>query len=231
LAAREHEEVLQRQEELGRLNNVSDDAGLDSISDSEVDAHLSVFCYEWHEDGSSPPESRHICLDESDGLSDYSPTTTTISTSVTMTTMTTAISNNGESNSGAELEPDFKLDVGETLGPTANVEQEIYRILKQERSPTHSLESNRTDSRQDTKPKVSLNHGVSNITPYTLWACEMQLVRFRETAEKVAKDILKAKSIKPTKRRGKNTAASDFGANSQGKEDSKKIDVRQNLVE
>jgi hypothetical protein len=59
----------------------------------------------------------------------------------------------------------------------------------------------------------------------------MQLVRFRETAEKVAKDILKAKSIKPTKRRGKNTAASDFGANSQGKKDSKKIDVRQNLVE
>jgi hypothetical protein len=91
LTAREREEVLQRQEELGRLNNVSDDAGLDSISDSEVDAHPSVFCYEWHEDGSSPPESRHICLDESDGLSDYSPTTTTISTSVTMTTITTAI--------------------------------------------------------------------------------------------------------------------------------------------
>lgn len=59
----------------------------------------------------------------------------------------------------------------------------------------------------------------------------MQLVKFRETAEQVADEYLKAANIKLGSSRAHRTTVKDYAAYSQGKEDSKKVDVRQKLVE
>ncbi len=59
----------------------------------------------------------------------------------------------------------------------------------------------------------------------------MQLVKFRETAEQVADEYLKATNIKLGKGWAQRTTVKDHEAYRQGKEDSKKVDVRQKLVE
>lgn len=59
----------------------------------------------------------------------------------------------------------------------------------------------------------------------------MQLVKFREAAEQVADEYLKAANIKLGKNRPQRTTVKDREAYLQGKEDSKKVDVRQKLVE
>lgn len=59
----------------------------------------------------------------------------------------------------------------------------------------------------------------------------MQLVQFRQTAEQVANEYLKAANIKLHSNRAKKTTVKDPEAYRQGKKDSKKLDVRQKLVE
>jgi hypothetical protein len=227
LAAREREEKLQRQRELKRLNALSDLCGDDTISDSQVGTHPSVSHDERHDDRPSSPESL-ACLGEPDSITDCSFDNDNF---FNFDDSDDCRSNNDEGSPEAKLEPDFRLDSGESLDPTADLEQEIHRILKRERSPTIPLQSIKTQHQQEVKPEVSLRHDVSDIVSSVLWASEMQLVQFRATAEQVAEDFLKAKNIQLHKRKKKGTAVRDFEAYRQGKEDSKKIDVRQKMVE
>ena len=71
----------------------------------------------------------------------------------------------------------------------------------------------------------------THIRSISCWTSEMQLVKFRQTAEQVADGYLKATNIKVGKAWAQRTTVKDHEAYRQGKEDSKKVDVRQKLVE
>lgn len=220
LELREREEELQRQREVKGQNVGADDDSRDVSSTTQVETHRSVSDDEWRHGASSPSEST-VCLNEYDGFTDFSFDCYDFGSDYDDHEV------KGDSISEAELEPDFKLDATETLDPTADLDEEIQRILKREESPTCPPDSINTECQQDVKAGDSPNRGMSNIIPDVRWTSEMQLTWFRETAEQVAQNVLKAKNIKLSRRTGRNAAINDFGAYFQGKEDSRKINVRQ----
>ena len=64
-----------------------------------------------------------------------------------------------------------------------------------------------------------------------LWRDIGALVLFRENAQKIAEDYLKAKNVKPRKSRKRKNDIKDWTAYRAGKEDSKKIDVKRRRIE
>lgn len=126
-----------------------------------------------------------------------------------------------------ETEPDFKLDGGELLSDAADLDEEIEKILRGQSSLVNGPNA------QAKSPKAAKTDTCDpiHVRSISCWASEMQLVKFRETAEQVADEYLKAANIKFGSSRAHRTTVKDYAAYSQGKEDSKKVDVRQKLVE
>jgi len=58
------------------------------------------------------------------------------------------------------------------------------------------------------------------------WASGMQLMRFRDSAVKIAEDYLAAQNVKLSRSKSRRAAVRDWKSFREGQEDSKKIDVR-----
>ncbi|WEW58650.1 hypothetical protein PRK78_004118 [Emydomyces testavorans] len=109
-----------------------------------------------------------------------------------------------------EAKLDFPMEDTDAIDPLGNLDEQIAKLVKTESSDI-----------QDRAPQTS----------GSAWASEMQLVRFRTTAGKIADDFMKAQGIKLSRRSRREAAVRDRNAFLQGKKDSKTINVRQNRLE
>lgn len=214
LAARDLAEKTQRQRELERLKGRSEDMTVEDSfqtysKNNDRDGNLlpykSIFV-----DCSNVPlddTSRdNYCTEDGHGDNDDS---------------------GGGDSLETEIEPDFKLDGGELLNDAAELDEEIEKVLRRKSRLANRLNVE-FKSPKVTKPDTC---DPTHVRSISCWASEMQLVKFRVTAEQVADEYLKAANIKLGKNRAQQTTVKDREAYLQGKEDSKKVDVRQKLVE
>ncbi|QKX58218.1 uncharacterized protein TRUGW13939_05339 [Talaromyces rugulosus] len=65
----------------------------------------------------------------------------------------------------------------------------------------------------------------------SVWESEMQLVRFGESAEKIAQSYLEQNNIKVRSTKKRTASVKDSNSYTKGKNDSKKINVRQRVIE
>lgn len=139
-----------------------------------------------------------------------------------------------------DLEPDFAEDSYDLrFDPKADLDDEIDRILKRKRDLEGYHRKHIVNHEKDKEnPPPSFNQTNNKTTaPSTeqedaeyIWESRMQLVLFRQNAEKIADDYLKEQNIRLTNRKRKHTSVKDLQAYEKGKEDSKKIDVRQRRI-
>lgn len=147
-----------------------------------------------------------------------------------------------DDGSDMDCEVDFRFDAAETLNLDTDLDGEIRRFIKQENpltpgadglATTVSIEAHIQEiASRNVKHEAIAAEEERTIPSDVTWASEMQLVQFYKSAEQIAEGVLKSQNIKfKTHKRRARTAVKDRGAYYQGKEDSKKIDVRQKLVE
>lgn len=127
-----------------------------------------------------------------------------------------------------ETEPDFAFDSDNLLNDAAELDEEIEQVLRQQSSLSNREKNNSTSPKV---AKANTRHATHVKSIISCWSSEMQLVQFRQTAEQVANEYLKAANIKLYSNTAKKTTVKDPEAYRQGKKDSKKLDVRQKLVE
>jgi hypothetical protein len=82
---------------------------------------------------------------------------------------------------------------------------------------------------QEVKPKLEDDDKPS--TESSLWASASQLTLFRTTASKIADEYLKSTGTKLTKSRAPVSSIRDYDAYEQGRQDSRKIDVKRRRIE
>lgn len=215
LNERMKEEERQRIEELARLNHVQRESG--TISDDQMSSESRT---------PSPTGLGNpgTTTESDDGDGDDS-------------------GDDEEAGSGLTLEPDFKED-GDLLDPTADLDEEICRLLKREPSPFTSLDAIKSEGEEKLIMPSKREHsptGADTTAPrdiaaasdpvMSLWKSEMQLIRFRQTSKKVGDDYLKQKNITLHKSKRRYTAIRDGPAYRQGVNDSNKVDVRRRRIE
>lgn len=235
LSARLKEEELHRQKELDRLKNdmdvpdaqeVSCTAGIADHSSPSTEAPPPYDCS--HHDGSSSDS------DDDVGCPTF----------------------NDQFDEALEAEPTFREENTLPLDPEADFEVELQRILKRERSGTPltkiKLEPSSPRSKlEDIKPKLEeikpklegvkpkleaevkpkLEDEDNPSTESSLWASASQLTLFRATASKIAEEYLKSTGTKLAKSRAPVSSVRDYGAYEQGRQDSRKIDVKRRRIE
>lgn len=213
-SARNFAEKLQRQSELERLKGPSEDM--------KVESYPQAYSKNKHRDGFLLPYkpvfvyNSNVPWDDPSGDDDC--------TDVGHDDNDAGV---GRDTLEMETEPDFKLDGGDLLNDAAELDEEIEKVLRRQTSLLNGTNS------QTKSPKVekSDTRDPTHVRTISCWASEMQLVKFRETAEQVADQYLKAANLKLDKNRDKQTTVKDHEAYRQGREDSKKMDVRRKLIE
>jgi hypothetical protein len=128
---------------------------------------------------------------------------------------------NDQFDEALEAEPTFREENILPLDPEADFEVELQRILKRERSGTPLTK---------TKPELE-QEGLKPTTESSLWASSSQLTLFRATATKIADDYLKSTGAKFSKFKIPVSSIKDYGAYKQGRQDSRKIDVKRRRIE
>jgi hypothetical protein len=129
---------------------------------------------------------------------------------------TSDVSSDGEfERSDEHPEPDFKTEDNDSFDLSDDVDMEIQRLTMQKDMTKKTLDR-------------SGHNGVDYVNYHrNSWKSEMQLVRFRQSADKVADDFLKQQSIKLYSGGSTRTSTRDVGSYDQGKRDSQYIDVYQ----
>ncbi|KAF2455467.1 hypothetical protein BDY21DRAFT_380557 [Lineolata rhizophorae] len=145
-------------------------------------------------------------------------------------------------------EPDFKVEEHEgDIDPYENFDEELRRMVKPEpelSEPTLGFDSpqpppsvspfdtfpqpvsplDSTLARSQTEPTPNNPTEPERREVESRWASHMQLVIFRETANRIADQFLEDRGVKLNKSKSKVNVIRDSNAYLQGKEDSKKID-------
>lgn len=210
LAARKLAENLQREKEIERLKG--------PCEDMKVESSPQTYPEDKHRDGLLLPHNP-IHVESSNGSTD--------DISVYGDSIDGHDDNDENEGLDSQIEPDFKLDSVELLEDAAKLDEEVEKVLR--RQPSLSNYTN-AHTRSPKVANPDTRHP-THANSVSCWASEMQLVRFRELAEQVADEYLKAANMKLGKNRAKKATVKDREAYRQGKEDSKKVDVHQKLVE
>ncbi|CRG84243.1 hypothetical protein PISL3812_01555 [Talaromyces islandicus] len=150
--------------------------------------------------------------------------------------MDLTVDDDGQQPHNVKQEPGIKEEMTETVDLTSDA---AGRHIKSEPDPTveKAEETNNVhDHHQELKSENADNHPkVDTGTPMghleTAWKSEMQLIRFRETAENIAQSFLEQNNIKLRNVKKRKASIKDHGSYKKGKEDSKKINVRQRRIQ
>lgn len=150
-----------------------------------------------------------------------------------------------------ETKPTFNWEDELPLNPAADFEEELQKVIKQERSPTPPLAHVQEDSdRIHDGSAGELNSKMKNedmegtgldlknepvddqqIDGFRIWKSSQQVILFRTSAMNIAEEYLKARATKLKTGRKRTHSVRDRGAYEAGKIDSKKIDVRRRRIE
>ncbi|GBF62747.1 hypothetical protein TMEN_5314 [Trichophyton mentagrophytes] len=204
------EEERQRQEELARLDPVQSESG--TISDDQMSSQSRAPS---PKDVGNPGTTTKTNNGDGDGDD----------------------SSDEEEGCGFTVEPDFKEEDGDLLDPTADLDEEIGRLLKRETSPPINLDAIKSEEEKHSHSSTGVDTAVprdiamASVPAASLWKSEMQLIRFRQTSKKIGDDYLKQQNIRLRKPTQRYTSIKDFSAYCQGMEDSKKVDVRRRRLE
>jgi hypothetical protein len=109
-------------------------------------------------------------------------------------------------------EPDFKTEGNDSVGLSVDVDVEIQRLV---------LYKDRTKKIFDSSKYDGVDYHKN------AWRLEIQLVHFRQSADKIADDFLKQQNIKLFSGGPNRTSIRDVRSYAQGKRDSQYIDVYQ----
>lgn len=210
LNERIREEERQRQEELARLNPIPSESG--PIGDEQLSSQSRAPS---PTDLGNPgtPKTNH-----GDGDGDAS-------------------SDEEEAGCGFTVEPDFKEEDGDLLDPTADLDEEIGRLLKREASPFISLDDIKSEEEKQSHSSTGVDTAMprdiaaASVPAASPWKSEMQLIRFRQTSKKIGEDYLKQQNIQLRKPARRYTGIKDGSAYCQGLKDSEKVDVRRRRLE
>ncbi|EGD87710.1 hypothetical protein H112_04178 [Trichophyton rubrum D6] len=211
LNERIREDERQRQEELARLNPVQSEFG--PISDDQLSSQSMVLSPTGLGNPGTTPKTNN-----GDGDGDAS-------------------SDDEEAGCGFTVEPDFKEADGDLLDPTADLDEEIGRLLKREASPFISLDGIKSEEEKQSHSSTSVDTAmprdipVASVPAASPWKSEMQLIRFRQTSKKVGDDYLKQQNIRLCTTARRYTDVRDASAYRQGLKDSNKVDVRRRRLE
>lgn len=132
--------------------------------------------------------------------------------------------------SNEDVKVDFSQADGDLINILGDLDEEIQKLVKPEPSDDDQQNSGIAPHIPDEEVKTEPTTNDTDM-PVSVWSSEMQLVQFRETANKVADEFLQRENIKLHRRSSRTTAARDRDAFRQGRKDSKKIDVRQRRLE
>jgi hypothetical protein len=130
-------------------------------------------------------------------------------------------------NSEFEVEPDFKEEEEDAANPFADFNSELEKIRQQQ---VHSI-------KREPVPEIGAEGGnhVDNLDqenfPESMWASATQLVKFRASANTIADEYVKDQNIKLSYRARRSSAPRDGASYRQGREDSRKINVRRRRLE
>jgi len=164
-----------------------------------------------------------------------------------------------DSETEDEVLPDFDEEMEDTVDPSGNFESEIDKLrkrLKEEPSADETPywswtregreneggdhvkdepvywswtgEGNIDEGDDHVEVEADQHHEVAVSSP---WASQMQLMAFRESAQKIAEDYIKKKDLKFSHRAKRTSEVRDYHAYGEGVKDSKKIDVRRRRLE
>jgi len=213
LAAKVEQERLQRQRELDRLNRLAPEADEEDLRSAQVEEEMV--------------KQEPIDYDENSADESGSPPAA----------FGDVVLDDFDSD---ECKPTFKQENELPLDLSADFEEELQKIIKQERSPTPEL----ANVQDKTKPKIEAkeeeptppiqNPGPSDDQPaeeLSLWTSPQQIILFRKSAMKVAEEYLKSTKRKLHKSRKRTCSVRDYGAFEAGKRDSRNIDVRRRRLE
>ncbi|ETS84404.1 hypothetical protein PFICI_02429 [Pestalotiopsis fici W106-1] len=129
------------------------------------------------------------------------------------------------------LEPDFDDTDEKPLGAFDDLEVEIKKSVKIERSPSVVFLGEKCVAPDFVSPGKTKD-GIletDDAEPESKWASHSQLVTFRKTALQIADDYLQDQDLKLRKKSAQ-TSIKDRAAYNQGKEDSKKVDVHRKRI-
>lgn len=134
-------------------------------------------------------------------------------------------SDNESEVDGLDIKADFDAEDTKVIDLCDNVDESIERFTKRELSePLDPYKIPQFQPKPDARTKMEPeSRSKLLLCP---WDSGMQLDQFRATAEQVADDYLKQKSIKLRNRKHRKSPARDKDAYRQGQRDSAKIDVR-----
>ena len=103
------------------------------------------------------------------------------------------------------------------LDPFMSVEDYYSEVCKQRKDARKKAPVEEKTPSEEEEPTMDLAR---------TWASGMQLIRFRDSAQKIAEDYIASKNIKVSHCKSRTAAVKDYDAYVHGKVDSKKIDVR-----
>jgi hypothetical protein len=141
--------------------------------------------------------------------------------------------NSDTTNSEFEAKPDFDEQEEDAVDPFADFTTEMQKIRQEapyiKPEPTPEPLHSETEIPSNAEPGNDTDQ--MNDIPAKTWASAMQLTTFRNSAATVADEHLKKQNVKLSHRTAKSTAPRDSASYMQGRQDSRKIDVRRRRIE
>ena len=235
IATKEREEQAERQAQLDRLAPLRESPIVHPKSEPNANADMESVTDDSYSASPLSDQASNLSDSESDKGIDFDDD---------------PISLDEGADSEDFMEPDFKVEDGDRVNPFASLDDEVQRLIKVE--PETSGDSSRlwsaplagprtqikivSPERSPTGTRVAETERTSIMAEERApdeepqWASHMQLVTFRATAAKIADDFLRDKGVKLRMMSVKGVNIGDKNAYRQGKEDSKKIDVRRRRI-
>lgn len=236
LAELDREEQEQRQRELDRLKDLSNSADEQEDSDNDSVTENDGFRPHFLQEGI---ECIDLTMDVDDAINQILKEEENHLAEQKIKPedrdyMDLTVEDDSPRPQNVKQEPGVKGEMTETVDLTAD---EGGRPLTTESDP--SVKTENTNAVRDRHHQVKTEN-LDNSNPETdmlmdqpgsVWKSEMQLVRFRETAEKIAQSYLKQNNIKLCTTRKRKASVKDHDSYTKGRQDSKKINVRQRRIE
>ena len=140
-----------------------------------------------------------------------------------------------DSGSEYEAQADFDEDGEATVDPLADFEDEMQKACVKAWQTSKSIAIDRGSeikSEEKVAEKMQFKESPEEEFGANAWKSEMQLMKFRASAQTIAEDYLEAQGVKfSTRRKRPKTEIRDWDAYTEGKQDSAKIDVRSRRLE
>jgi hypothetical protein len=234
LAGREREEHEQRQRELDRLNDSLNAVDEEQGSDGDSMAGNDVFRPHFEQQGI---ECIDLTMDVGDAINqvlkgeedhlaeqkikhegrDY---------------MDLTVDDDNSQPRNVKQEPGVKEEMTDLTadGDSHPVKSESDATVKAGKT-SHVHDHNQQQVKTENPNSSNADTDMPMDQPGSVWKSEMQLVRFRESAEKIAQSYLEQNNIKIRTTKKRKASVKDYDSYTKGRKDSKKINVRQRLIE